>query len=642
MKSNIGHTQSAAGVAGVIKMVMALRHGLLPRSLHSENLSSHVDWSAGAVELLTEPVAWPYDEQRPRRGAVSSFGISGTNAHAVLEEAPREPASPAPVSGKPVVPWIVSARGAAAVRDQAAALLSHLENGADRHPADIGLSLATSRSLFEHRAVVVGDGMEEMTAALRAIASDGPSSAVVRGVADVDGKTVFLFPGQGSQWAGMGAQLLKDSPVFAERIAECAEALAPFVDWSLVDVLRGVEGAPTLERVDVVQPASFAVMVSLAAVWRACGVHPDAVVGHSQGEIAAAVVSGALSLEDGARVVALRSQAIGRGLAGRGGMMSVALPTADVAERLSAWEGRASVAAVNGPRSVVVSGDPEALDALTGRWEAEGVRVRRITVDYASHSAQVEALHDELLSELAPIRPRSSEVPFLSTVTGEWLDTTGMDAGYWYRNLRQTVRFAPAVEKLLGEQHRVFIEVSSHPVLGVGVQDMIDDAGCQGLVTGTLRRDEGGLGRFTASLAEVFVRGTAVEWPVDFAALGARRVDLPTYAFQHEHLWISAAEAARAAAGDPPPRRRVLDRGRAGRPRLAHQQPARGRAVPRRRPAGPVDLAQAAPRAVDRRLLALPRHLVAAQRRPAGVPGRAAPGCWSLPRASRTTTCSPR
>ncbi|KJY41068.1 polyketide synthase, partial [Streptomyces sp. NRRL B-1568] len=315
--------------------------------------------------------------------------------------------------------------------------------------------------------------------------------------------------------------------------------------------LRGVEGAPSLERVDVVQPASFAVMVSLAAVWRACGVHPDAVVGHSQGEIAAAVVSGALSLVDGARVVALRSQAIGRGLAGRGGMMSVALPAADVAERLSAWEGRASVAAVNGPRSVVVSGDPEALDALTGLWEAEGVRVRRIAVDYASHSAQVEALQDELLSELAPIRPRSSEVPFLSTVTGEWLDTTGMDAGYWYRNLRQTVGFAPAVEKLLGEQHRVFVEVSSHPVLGVGAQDMIDDAGCQGLVTGTLRRDEGGLGRFTASLAEVFVRGTAVEWPVDFAALGARRVDLPTYAFQHEHLWISAAEAARAAAGDP-------------------------------------------------------------------------------------------
>ncbi|KJY41044.1 polyketide synthase, partial [Streptomyces sp. NRRL B-1568] len=308
--------------------------------------------------------------------------------------------------------------------------------------------------------------------------------------------------------------------------------------------LRGVEGAPSLERVDVVQPASFAVMVSLAAVWRACGVEPDAVVGHSQGEIAAAVVSGALSLEDGARVVALRSQAIGRGLAGRGGMMSVALPAADVAERLSAWEGRASVAAVNGPRSVVVSGDPEALDALTEEWEAEGVRVRRIAVDYASHSAQVEALQDELLSELAAIRPRAGEVPFLSTVTGEWLDTTGMDAGYWYRNLRQTVQFDSAIRQLLGSDYRVFVEVSSHPVLTMGVQDVIEDAGSPAVAVGTLRRYEGDLHRFLVSLAEAFVRGVPVDWRAVFDGSGARRVDLPTYPFQHERLWPMPADHA--------------------------------------------------------------------------------------------------
>ncbi|MEV5137771.1 type I polyketide synthase, partial [Streptomyces syringium] len=556
VKSNIGHTQSASGVAGVIKMVMAMRHGLLPKSLHSDNASSHVDWSAGAVELLTEPVAWPAGE-RPRRCAVSSFGISGTNAHAVLEEAPRaeepaadEPAAPAADSDV-LLPWVVSARSAPAVRDQAASLVSAVEAEPGWRPADIAFSLTSARSLFEHRAVVVGTDREELLTGLRAVAADASSPAVVRGAADVDGKTVFVFPGQGSQWVGMGAHLLEESPVFAERIAQCADALSPFVDWSLTDVLRQAPDAPSLERVDVVQPASFAVMVSLAALWQAHGVRPDAVVGHSQGEIAAAVVSGALSLEDGARVVALRSQAIGRRLAGRGGMMSVALPVAEVEERLGGFAGRVSIAAVNGPRSVVVSGDPEGLDELAARLTDEGVRVRRIAVDYASHSAQVEDLHDELLSELGPIRPRESEVPFLSTVTGAWLDTSGMDAEYWHRNLRNTVEFEAAVRSLLGTNHRVFVEVSSHPVLTVGVQDMLDDATGQGLVTGTLRRDEGGLRRFLTSLAEVFVRGTAVRWPVDLTAVGARRVDLPTYAFQHEHLWIVPSETDRSAATDP-------------------------------------------------------------------------------------------
>ncbi|WP_344585418.1 acyltransferase domain-containing protein, partial [Streptomyces lunalinharesii] len=278
-------------------------------------------------------------------------------------------------------------------------------------------------------------------------------------------RTVFVFPGQGSQWVGMGSQLLDESPVFAGRIAECGVALAEFVDWSLVDVLRGVVGAPSLERVDVVQPVSFAVMVALAALWRAHGVQPDAVVGHSQGEIAAAVVCGALSLRDGARVVALRSQAIGRALAGRGGMMSVALPVEEVEPRLGEFGGRVSVAAVNGPRSVVVAGEPEALDALHAGLTADDVRARRIAVDYASHSHQVEDLHEELLTVLADLAPQPSTVPFFSTVTGDWLDTTELDAGYWFRNLRGRVRFADAVRTLLAAEHRAFVEVSSHPVL---------------------------------------------------------------------------------------------------------------------------------------------------------------------------------
>ncbi|MET8681584.1 type I polyketide synthase [Streptomyces sp. NPDC004647] len=558
VKSNIGHTQSAAGVAGVIKMVMALRHGRLPRTLHAENPSSHVDWSSGTVRLLHEAVEWPATG-RPRRAAVSSFGISGTNAHTLLEQAPvaDEPeetppaVEPVPVAGG-VVPWIVSARAGAALREQATRLVSHLENaGPAPSPLDLGFSLVSSRSVFEHRAVVVPTEDTDPLEALRAIGADGPSSVVARGVADIEGRTVFVFPGQGSQWVGMGARLLDESPVFAERIAECAAALSEFVDWSLVDVLRGAEGAPMLERVDVVQPASFAIMVSLAALWRSRGVEPAAVVGHSQGEIAAAVVSGALSLQDGARVVALRSQAIGRTLAGHGGMMSVALPVEQLESRLDAWSGRVSVAAVNGPRSVVVSGEPEALDELSAELTAEEIRVRRIAVDYASHSAQVENLHDELLGVLAPVTPRTADVPFFSTTTGDWLDTEQMDAGYWFRNLRRRVLFADAVRDLLSAGHRAFIEVSSHPVLTMTVQDMIDETAEPAVATGTLRRDQDSVSRFLLSAAEVFVRGVDVDWAGLFAGTAARRVDLPTYAFQHEQLWAIPPGAEPAVSADP-------------------------------------------------------------------------------------------
>ncbi|WP_374203934.1 type I polyketide synthase [Pseudonocardia sp. ICBG601] len=301
VKSNIGHTQSAAGVASVLKMVLALRAGLLPRTLHAGTPSSHIDWDAGAVELLTTARPWPRGE-RPRRCAVSAFGISGTNAHLVLEEVPEEPATEPtatvptatgptatepPATDGPVVAWPLSARTAEALADQTARLRAHLD-AVPAAAADVAFSLATTRTAFEHRAVVVGRDTAAMAAAL----ADPAAADVVTGVADLAGPVAFVFPGQGAQWAGMGARLAEQSPVFAERLAECAAALAPHVDWSLLDVLREVDGAPTLDRVDVVQPASWAAMVSLAALWRSLGVEPDAVVGHSQGEIAAACVAG--------------------------------------------------------------------------------------------------------------------------------------------------------------------------------------------------------------------------------------------------------------------------------------------------------------------------------------------------------------
>ncbi|MFI6457765.1 SDR family NAD(P)-dependent oxidoreductase, partial [Streptosporangium amethystogenes] len=553
IKSNLGHTQAAAGVAGVIKMVLAMRHGVLPKTLHVDAPSSHVDWSAGAVELLTESAEWP-ETGHPRRAGVSSFGVSGTNAHVILEqgsetsEGEDTPQDRVPDEG--VVPVLVSGHTAGALRAQAERLASHVEGHREVALMDTAFSLVSSRSVFEHRAVVVGGDREGLLAGLGAVALGEPTAGVVQGVADVVGKSVWVFPGQGAQWAGMGAALLEESAVFAGRMAECAAALEPFVDWSLLDVVRQVEGAPSLDRVDVVQPVSFAVMVSLAAVWESLGVRPDAVVGHSQGEIAAAVVAGALSLSDGARVVALRSRLIAERLAGLGAMASVALPVERVREQVAAWDGRVSVAAVNGPNSVVVAGEVAAVEELTKRLTEDGVRVRRIAVDYASHSAQVDLIGEELARVLAGVAPQPVRVPMLSTVTGSWLEGAELEAGYWCENLRRTVGFAPAVAQLLEQRYRVFVEVSPHPVLTVGIGECVDETDAVTVVAGTLRREDGGLERVLVSAAELFVRGAKVDWRQVLP--GGRRVDLPTYAFQHQEFWPKGTGAGAgnvAAAG---------------------------------------------------------------------------------------------
>ncbi|MER5570944.1 type I polyketide synthase, partial [Streptomyces goshikiensis] len=570
VKSNIGHAQAAAGVAGVMKMVLAMQHGVLPQSLHIDEPTPHVDWSAGEVALLTERRAWPETGDRPWRAGVSSFGFSGTNAHAIIEQAPVEQGSdeqgtPAPPTPHPLLttttpqdtgsdartplPWALTAKTEKALRGQADRLLDHLATRPDLRRVDVGHSLASTRTAHDRRAVLIGRDQQEHLAGLAALAAGGTAPLLVQGSV-IGGKTAFVFPGQGSQWVGMAQALMDASPVFAARVDECAKALEPFTDWSLVDVLRGVDGAPSLDRVDVVQPALFAVMVSLAEVWRAAGVRPGAVIGHSQGEIAAACVAGILSLDDAARVVALRSQAIGRVLAGLGGMVSVPLPAAQVRERIAAWgEERISVAAVNGPSSVVVSGEVQALDELLAACEADGVRAKRIAVDYASHSAQVELLREELDTLLAPIVPQAAEVPFLSTVTGEWVKGPELDAGYWFRNLRRTVELEQATRTLLEQGFGVFIESSPHPVLTVGMQETVEDAGREAAVLGSLRRNEGGLERFWLSLGEAFVRGVAVDWDAVFAGTGAQRVDLPTYAFQSQRFW---PEAAPVEAGDAP------------------------------------------------------------------------------------------
>ncbi|MEW1866186.1 SDR family NAD(P)-dependent oxidoreductase, partial [Streptomyces sp. NPDC088194] len=566
-----------------IKMVHALHHGILPRTLHATQPTSHVDWTTGAIELLTQQRTWPQVE-RARRAAVSAFGISGTNAHVILEQfvpgaaegtgaedrtgpeeeargqAPRPPLAPSALADGPAV-LPLSAATAAGLRGQARRLRDCLADHSALEIHTLGRELATTRvTELEHRAAVVAGDRDDAMAALTALADGEAHPHLVTGTAAPGAGPVLVFPGQGSQWPGMAVELLDSSPAFARSLAECDAALGEFVDWSVLDVLYDRPGAPSPQRLDVVQPLLFAVMVALARTWQAAGVLPAAVVGHSQGEVAAACVAGALSLPDAARIICLRSRTMQEELSGLGAMASVARPQEWVAARLERWGDRLSVAAVNGPESVVVSGETAAVEEFLADAEALGARARRVKGAIAAgHSAQVERVRERVLAELAPVTPKAGDIPVVSTVTGAMVDGSGMDAGYWYRNMREPVRFDAAVRELLGRGHRVFLEVSPHPVLLTGLQETTEDAGASASALGTLRRGEGGPHRLALSLGAAYVAGVPVDWPrAVYAQTPPSFVDLPTYAFQRQRYWLDAPSqsayfASPAAAPVPAP-----------------------------------------------------------------------------------------
>ncbi|TXS49024.1 SDR family NAD(P)-dependent oxidoreductase [Streptomyces sp. uw30] len=568
VKSNLGHTQAAAGAVGVIKTVLALEHGTLPRTLHADTPSTRVDWTTGAVRLLRSAEDWP-DTGRPRRAAVSAFGISGTNAHLVLEQASIAAAATDPTSAQPAeeaaagvtppldtrdVPLLLSARTAPALAEQAARTGAFLRSRPETEPAAAGWSLATTRAAHEHRAVVVGHDRTRLLDSLDALAAGNADPAVVRGTsADSATGPVFVFPGQGSQWWGMGRELYDTSPVFRARVDDCADALAPYVDFSPVDLLRGEGDDPdVLHRADVVQPALFSTMVALAALWRSLGVEPGAVVGHSQGEIAAAHVAGAFTLEEAARLVALRGRTMLE-LGGLGGLMTVFAPVDRVEPLLDAWPGRLGVAVLNGPSTVVVSGETGALDELRDLCARRNLRTKDVKSDIAGHGPQTEAVKHQLLAALGPLSPRPARVPFYSTVTGGRLDTTELDAGYWYRNLRRTVRMEAATRALLAAGHRVFVESSPHPVLAGAIGETCEAAGAEdAVVLGSVRRQAGDARAFLLSAAAGWAAGLPVDWRSCFpsAARTAPPLELPTYPFQRRRYWpTAAADPVAADAG---------------------------------------------------------------------------------------------
>jgi mycoketide-CoA synthase len=564
IKSNIGHTQAAAGVAGMIKMIAALNRDSLPPTLNVEHPSPHIDWSAGTVRLLTEPVPWPVTDH-PRTAAVSSFGISGTNAHLILQQAPTVPVGSADARrpagqtqdvefGLPI--WPVSARTPAALCAQADRLRQHLVGHPDLDLTDVAYSLGATRTQHSYRAVITAsvataDPRADLLDALDALHTDRAHPQLNRHhyLAHLRGKTVFVLPGQGGQYLGMGRELYEHHRVFADTVDACDQALRPYTDWSVREVLCQDSGAPALDRVDVVQPVLFTMMVSLAEVLRHYGVVPDAVIGHSQGEIAAAYIAGVLSLPEAAKVVARRSQALSA-LRGAGVMASVLLSADELQPRLRPWSEALSIAAINGPSHTIISGHPGALEEFTAACDRDGIQIRSIAVDYASHSAQVEPLRERLLAELADLTPVPARIPLYSTVgealSADPLDTTTMDADYWYRNLREPVRFSDSVVECLAAGECTFVELSPHPVLAPAITDTLAQAAgrTQSAVITMLHRDRPDQDALATALAQLHTHGHSPSWSALYPH--AHTVGLPTYAFEHRRYWLASTPSGDA------------------------------------------------------------------------------------------------
>ncbi|MFD0415269.1 SDR family NAD(P)-dependent oxidoreductase [Streptomyces sp. NPDC127108] len=550
IKSNIGHTQGAAGIAGLIKMIMAMRHGVLPRTLHVDEPTPHVDWSSGAVRLLTEARDWP-ETGRPRRAGVSSFGISGTNAHVILEQAPRrDDADPARTAAPHTpVPLVVSARGERALREQAERLAAHVRSRPDARPADVGWSLAGSRAALDRRAVVWAADRDAMLAGLTALADDRPAPGLVRGAA-TDGGQAFLFAGQGSQRPGMGRELAAAFPVFADALDTVADHLDPHLDKPLRDVLYAAEGTPTaalLEQTAYTQPGLFAYEVALYRLLTHWGLAPGLLLGHSVGELAAAHVAGVLSLADACALVAARGRLM-QDVPGSGAMVAVRATEAEILPDVTAHADEIALAAVNGPASVVVSGTESAVLELAEHWRDKGRKTRRLRVSHAFHSPHTDAMLDEFGQVARKIAFHPPRVPIVSDVTGDIAGTAELcSPEYWVRHARATVRFHDGMRRLVAAGARTFVEVGPSGTLTAMAQDCFAEQppGVGPVLIAAARAGRPEADTARAAVSEAYAHGARVDWTRFFDGAGARRVDLPTYPFQRRrHPWTVAGTAS--------------------------------------------------------------------------------------------------
>ncbi|XXX76160.1 type I polyketide synthase [Sorangium sp. So ce134] len=546
LKTNLGHMDAVAGVAGLIKAILCLQHGLIPKNLHFDTLNPRISLEGTPFVIPTEALPWP-PSGKPRRAGVSSFGMSGTNAHVILEEAPRRGEAEAERASSYLV--ALSAKTREALVALAAATRDHLaQTSATLH--DIAYTASARRSLHEHRLGAVGASKEEIVAALSAVVRGELPAGLAEGRAQAaPPKVVFVFPGQGSQWVGMGQKLLEEEPVFREALAACDAAIRREAGFSVIEELRADEPRSRLSAIDVVQPVLFAMEVALAALWRSWGVEPDAVVGHSMGEVAAAHVAGALSLQDAAAVICRRSRLL-RNVSGKGAMALVELSLADAERALSGREDRLSVAVSNGPRATVIAGDPAALEEVLAGLEREHIFCRRVKVDVASHSPQMDVLRADLLAALSDVAPTAASIPMRSTVTAEPLRGDELSAAYWADNLRKPVLFSRVVERWIEAGHTVFVEMSPHPILLPSVEENLREGGVEGAALPSLRRGQDERRSLLESLGKLVVRGYPVAWKRLYPD-GGRVVPLPTYPWQRERYWLEAPARGRAAARGP-------------------------------------------------------------------------------------------
>ncbi|HTN85589.1 MAG TPA: type I polyketide synthase, partial [Sorangium sp.] len=548
VKTNVGHLESAAGVAGLMKVVLAMRHRTIPPHLHLRQLNPRVQLDGSALVIPTQLTPWP-DGDGPRRAAVSSFGISGTNAHVLVEEAPEAPARP-PLPERPeLLP--VSARSPEALRALAQRYADLLAGGEPIRLVDACYTASLHRTHHDHRLAVLADDSERTAERLRAFArGEAPAHAWAgRKALGARRKVVFVYPGQGAQRPGMGRQLMESEPAFRDALQAVDEALRPHLGWSVADEIAADEERSRLHLIDVNQPALFAVEVALTALWRAWGIEPDAVVGHSMGEVVAAHVAGALSLEDAAAVVCHRSRLM-RAAGGRGATMAmVELPPEEAEAAIRALSDGVWIGGLNSPRSQVISGDPEAVKGVVAALEQRGVFCRWVKMDVPSHTPLVAPICGELAALLGGLSPRPAAIPVCSTVTGDLIEGGRMDGAHWARNLGQPVLFEAATRRLLEGDGAVFVEVSPHPVLLPAVEQTIAAAGAEAAALASLRRGEEERRCLLAALGGLYAAGHRVAWRRLYPGEG-QRAPLPSYPFQRARFWMEPpSPAARAGAG---------------------------------------------------------------------------------------------
>jgi acyl transferase domain-containing protein len=554
-KTNIGHLEAAAGAAGLIKTALCLKHGAIPPNLHFQSPNPAIPFDELNVRVPTSLEPWP-TTGGPRLAGVNSFGFGGTNAHAVLEAAPTgragdEGADDGATERSHVLP--LSARGPEALRARARAYAEHLtdaEGGRATPLADLCYSAGARRGHHEHRLAVAGASHDEIAAQLAAFATGEGEQGLTTGrvTAGQAPRLAFVFSGMGPQWWAMGRQLMEREPVFRAAVERCDAALGALSGWSLIEAMAADEADSRMAETEVAQPANFALQIGLAELWRSWGSHPDAVVGHSAGEAAAAYVSGALSWEDAIAVVYHRSR-LQQLTSGQGRMLAVGLSHEDALAALAGHEDRVSIAAVNGPTGVALVGDAPALEAIAARLGQDGVFNRFLHGKVPYHSHYMAPIRAELLASLAGISPRSAAIPLYSTVTGTVVDGSELDAEYWWRNVREPVYFAAAAGAMIERDYRVFLEVSPHPVLGPSIGEGLAHQGVEGTVVGSLRRKEDEPTMLARALGALYVAGIEINWARLYPGAGGRPVSLPAYPWQRERHWAESEDSERDRLG---------------------------------------------------------------------------------------------